>query len=827
MKLCLGTTIKLICLCARKGMSNVRVGNKLFPDYEFYSKKQTIINDPLVGKWKACTNELSQEYCNAILDTDVEINKSYFAKIAEEIFNSVIEPDKESVFLASLIRVIESDDDISNTTIIGFDTTNTKQKIIREQNIDKIQFFSNILYYIHVAQNNKEGKDYIKKIDEQFIQDSAEKAKDLFLISLGSNISSVTKKTIPDRKQPFTYYSNSSLFVGRKKEITLLEQFVNSEETCISWFSVSGPGGSGKSRLAYELKCSLERRGWDTYEITRDTGLSFEILTNIISIGSKNVFIVVDIEIADMEPLARWMSYQYSKRPNVRICVLICQRLRKKLSAEELAPWYASIANYNEMSSSFEFKAAEETEIYLDKLDFEDLKTMALSYLNAIYPSFKVSQNNLDYALKMLDKTDPNYHRPLYLLFISDAIANNAVSGINSEDSLLNYAFLRERNYIRNIIKDAFGCDYTHNKKLYDIIERNIAEASQTIFLKKYRTLSGAETVGMSDEQFRSITDTYGLTTNGEINIIEPDLLAEYFYIRYSSQFGGNLAEQEFWVALYRDFNYLITTRYRDFQHQFFPYSNMYLGLYYIQGVYEAFCMSDSKNERERLTELIDRFEDDFKEWIGNDSKHHPFGPEFAFGMFFMTQGERLNKIRSIMHNSIDSKQGSLPKQKYDMYDSMLGNQASKLYGEMEELIRTANDAALFIDKLNDFTQLFEKTLERDCEVPFYYAHALFGAVIFFFGRGLEYNGEIVSQIARMVPSQLMRIYDIKGTQEALMNYIKTLMTFFKEDDHDYYKGKEELLNEIVELNNKYGDNPNLQELFISFFQYIVNDSIK
>lgn len=36
MKLCLGTTIKLICLCARKGISNVRVGNKLFPDYESY-----------------------------------------------------------------------------------------------------------------------------------------------------------------------------------------------------------------------------------------------------------------------------------------------------------------------------------------------------------------------------------------------------------------------------------------------------------------------------------------------------------------------------------------------------------------------------------------------------------------------------------------------------------------------------------------------------------------------------------------------------------------------------------------------------------------------
>lgn len=814
MKLCIGTTIKLIYLCRNKNVSSISIGEKMLRDYGD-------INDSMMTKWKTCKNELNSKYCNEILNTAEEINKREFEKIANELLISVIEANKINGVIASLINVIREDNDILDDTVIGFNPIYTKKKIILEKNIDAVSFLANVLYFVETSKNNKDGRPGIEKINENYIKNSINEIKGLNVSYLETERPSSTRKAIPCRKYPFTYYSNSCSFVGRELELQALKEFICYSEQNIRWWTVVGAGGTGKSRLAYEFIEMLDKDVWDTYVINRDTGLSFEIISNIVNVGQKKIFLLVDLEIADLEPVARWMSYQHSKRVNTDICILICQRLKKKISDKELSPWYASMIEYNEIVGSFEYNSSIGSELYLNKLDRDSLYGIASSYISTMYPEKNQTRKDIEEILKKLKEVDPHYLRPLFLLFISDAIANDAVSGINSEDSLLEYAFLRERNYIRSIIKDAFGYDYIHNKKLYNEIERCIAENSKNIYSGRSFSLSGEEYTGMSKDQFLSITDAYGLTTNGKINFIEPDMLAEYFYIKYSAGFCGATVDQAFWVTMFRDYNYLITTKYRDFLKQFFPYCSSWIGLYYIQGIYEAFCMTDSMNERERLISLINNFENDFKEWVGDDPLYHPYGSEMTINMFYMMQGERLNRIRKIMAVSIETRVEDLPEQKYDLYDSYLGNRALEIYKEIEDMLTNEQNAIPLLDKLNALTKLYENNTERNTEIPFYYSHALYYAVIFFFARGVEYEDELAIQIAKKIPEQLMRIYKTNGTKDALINYIQVLMILYIGDRHCFYSGKNELLSKICKLNEECMEDSTLNPIFELFFNYI------
>lgn len=820
MKLCLGTIVKLLYCCKKDSVNNVILGQKLFPSYEDIIDDK-VITDPFVGKIKSCTNDLPPKYRNAILGTDIKLVKRNFEKIAAELVDSVIDQNMIGGLVSAILHTIRNDESLQEKTTIGYEGAYVKYGILREQNIDLICFLANILYYVYVNSNNKEGKKYISEIDKTYILKAIEEENEININIVKSDSGASKKKSQVNRKHPFTFNSNSCAFWGRDEEIRVLKEFIMPSDINIRWFSISGPGGCGKSRLAFEFMSSLNKMEWDSYILTRDVGLSFETLSSLININKKNIFIIVDTETPDMEALARWMSYQYSRMFNVEIRILICQRLPKMLSADELTPWYLSLVEYNEIVPSFEFVTDNSREILLNPLSHDVLRQIAASYISIMYPDYVLGKSDIDNVLDKLMEIDNHYCRPLYLLFISDAIANNNIQMINGEDALLNYAFERERSYIRNSIRDAFGCDYLHNKNLYDVIERSVAETACMKILTKGHRLSGYEEVGMNREQFEMLTDNFGLTENGIVKPIEPDLLAEYFYIRYADKFCSVLDNQDFWVRLFRDFNYLLTTKYRDILKQFFPYANISLGLYYVQGLYEAFCSTKSKSEKERIFNLLNGFQNDFCEWIGNDELLHPFGPEMTMNMFFMMNGERINKIKTVMRYSLEGNMDSFPKQTYKPFDSFIGDYASSLYSEIEEMMTTEKNAIPFVDKINEFTKLYEESKERESEVTFYYVHALFCALIFFFARGLEYEDKLASQIARLVPMQLKTIYEQSNIPEALMNYIKALMTLYTDDSHEFYQTKENLLGEIVSLFEKYGDDPLLYPIFSSFFEFI------
>ncbi|MGB0662711.1 MAG: hypothetical protein ACPGMR_02845 [Pontibacterium sp.] len=71
----------------------------------------------------------------------------------------------------------------------------------------------------------------------------------------------------PPRKQDprnINYFGNRAIKnIGREKELAQLQGFLECKEKPFSWFQISGSGGMGKSRLAYELILKAESQGWN------------------------------------------------------------------------------------------------------------------------------------------------------------------------------------------------------------------------------------------------------------------------------------------------------------------------------------------------------------------------------------------------------------------------------------------------------------------------------------------------------------------------------------------------------------------------------------
>ncbi|MBN7810865.1 ankyrin repeat domain-containing protein [Algoriphagus sp. H41] len=88
----------------------------------------------------------------------------------------------------------------------------------------------------------------------------------------------------------FTYQAGKSQYVGRKDAVAYLNSFLADGEK-FRWLVITGEGGSGKSRLAYECCRDLDELGWEVgfYEYENDPTYSFNR-----SSFDKNTLIIFD-----------------------------------------------------------------------------------------------------------------------------------------------------------------------------------------------------------------------------------------------------------------------------------------------------------------------------------------------------------------------------------------------------------------------------------------------------------------------------------------------------------------------------------------------------
>ncbi|MDR0415802.1 MAG: hypothetical protein LBH76_00520 [Propionibacteriaceae bacterium] len=210
------------------------------------------------------------------------------------------------------------------------------------------------------------------------------------------------------------YPSGKVEFAGRADELRRLAEFCRSDAP-VSWWAVTGVGGSGKSRLACELGRSLAEEGWDV----RFLPASFFDHSPAWDGGSqpRDLLVVVDGAQFRAQAIGRWLD-ELIRQPGTRRCRVLFLEQEGFTPAAELSPppWWQQILAAGDHSRLRQaWHASRSPAVSLDE------RFLSQAAMQRILASVGVTGEQSDAVIDRLATIDPYNRRPLYLLLLGQA----------------------------------------------------------------------------------------------------------------------------------------------------------------------------------------------------------------------------------------------------------------------------------------------------------------------------------------------------------------------------------------------------------------------
>jgi len=357
---------------------------------------------------------------------------------------------------------------------------------------------------------------------------------------------------------PFKYNAKTVQFFGREEELENLERFLN-VDIPFQWTTITGIGGSGKTRLGYEFTEKVRgRSGWDAPGILSRYTLE-DLKRHKIT---KNTLFVLDYVKWKAKVIEQWLESlfdAYSNDISSKIRVILIEREEKGIGYNN---W-----SHNLLESRFQ-----------DVLALKPLDRVMPQIIEGYSKNVYGKRVNVKLICETLAIIDPNFRRPLYALFLTDA----QLCGENMMDwkrkDALEYVCRRERERIKNSLN---GLPY---------LSSSPAEYEESVYicqnLLMLATLSGGlelETAKkLMPDQCCKLDDigekiwfkgdmakilvhagvipteksTEKSNTVGFIPPLEPDLIGEYYFIIQLRQLhinGKEMLENIFDYAKHTD----------------------------------------------------------------------------------------------------------------------------------------------------------------------------------------------------------------------------------------------------------------------------------
>ena len=295
-------------------------------------------------------------------------------------------------------------------------------------------------------------------------------------------------------------------FYERKNEIKQLHSFLGDKEISFCWWAITGSGGIGKSRLAYEFQRQLPE-GWDVYKLTH---IDYMNLSKLSEQFTRKILIIADDVEEHAQKLGAWMEQLAQKENIFPIRVLLIGRKMDEIC--DSLGWNQSLSialstsqnnqhvqttplisipesSQNESlktlfapvgQSSREFSW--EQQFYMDirnramirKMCFQqnylELKPLSdYAMLNIIkdYAYFLHKSNQARkaipdtftqrYILQTLKSIDPTLCRPLYARIVTDAYMSENEPEQWNKDNILAFMLEKELQHLEFRIRDVMG----------------------------------------------------------------------------------------------------------------------------------------------------------------------------------------------------------------------------------------------------------------------------------------------------------------------------------------------------------------------------------
>lgn len=375
------------------------------------------------------------------------------------------------------------------------------------------------------------------------------------------------------------HYSNEYLkFCGRKRELAQLDEFAEMDRR-IQWWAVTGQGGSGKSRLAFEFlkRCQREWFGFFlNFSVSEETVNQF--------VPFNDTMVIIDYVKGNEKQIAKIVSLLIDKFKllTYKLRILFLERDNFILRGS----WYDLLLTAFDMMHRAEFNEAEYNLDMLTRkhrfLLLDDLEDEAVIELigniceKKELPIDTVRDRNLkeDYAKKF----EQLKFRPLFLQLYVEAWIDNGCTAVEYENyrSLLNIVVIREQErilqmlegdmvvfnalikfIIRASISDGFSFDDI--KSLYETewnIVRNYA---------KTHSLSGKQRIEYLCSILRDTSQSLD-TTDCILKPLYPDIIKEYMFLYYLEDEDRKEMSVEAWNNCPVEYNMFLSRCIMDFQ---------------------------------------------------------------------------------------------------------------------------------------------------------------------------------------------------------------------------------------------------------------------
>lgn len=354
------------------------------------------------------------------------------------------------------------------------------------------------------------------------------------------------EEIFPDRYQALPFYAGAlemvtplSLFApdagliplsGRQEEINQLLNFCTVDPSIpFCWWAITGPGGSGKSRLVIELQKKLGT-DWNTYFIKRK---DIKMLTHFSLKFTEKTLLIADNVQAYARELGQWMEELCSLHRSLPLRILIVERDSSEKTWTKLL--YDKVWK-KQMLQEKCFRRY----LKLKPLQKNDLLDIMKNYKYA-RQKFLTGEVNIitDLQIKSLydklEAIDPELRRPIYALLLMETIKEEEQEDWNKID-ILNDIVNNEFDRMQYNLDHIIGSDKIPDKKLSSacLYLQCAATVWKDADIKTIKNIfkSTWNIIEEKAERFSQPEDLLsqaGIINGSILPAIRPDLIGEYY----------------------------------------------------------------------------------------------------------------------------------------------------------------------------------------------------------------------------------------------------------------------------------------------------------
>lgn len=328
----------------------------------------------------------------------------------------------------------------------------------------------------------------------------------------------------PDKRNPFVYNSLKTDFSDPGNKLGQLQDFISCGRS-ICWWSVVGEGGSGKSRLAYELAHSLTSI-WRCHLLSPDQ-LTVEKLDRLCASPGRRHLLIANYAYTNTGGLGDWLdsviAAAQENRSSRYIRVLLLQRKGKD---DPYAPWRESLLCGHRTLEEYRYR---DKDLAIERPGKRQLTDIMRSY--AASRSREVDKNTCNSLYRALETVDASFTRPLFAMFITDAFLDGNDPFVWDAEAALNHFCWKEQA----ILDRAVGSRMAYAAKALWVLATishgySLSPHSLPNVALRGRNSVSPSTLGcaLADAGFAKEEEDSWI-----IDPMTPDLLGEYFVLKH------------------------------------------------------------------------------------------------------------------------------------------------------------------------------------------------------------------------------------------------------------------------------------------------------